>query len=87
MALRAKQELGDLLAGDRVAVDVVGYIAGSGGGLTRVDLSALTGAPPYRVEPLLSGVFGRSLHARASADPRNPHADPATLREARAKPV
>ena len=77
MASRAKQELGDLLAGDQVAVDVVGYIAGSGGGLTRGDLSALTGTPPYRLDPLLSGVFGRSLHARSSTDPRNAQADPA----------
>ena len=71
MASRAKQELRDLLAGDQVAVDVVGYIAGSGGGLTRSDLSALTGAPPYKLDPILRGVFGRSLHARASTDPRN----------------
>ena len=66
---RAKQELQDLLAGDQIAVDVVGYIAGSGGGLTRDDLSALTGAPPHKLDPVLRGVFGRSLHTRASADP------------------
>ena len=33
MERRAKQELRDLLAGDQIAVDVVGYIAGHGGGL------------------------------------------------------
>ena len=58
---RAKQELRDLLAGDQIAIDVVGYIAGSGGGLTRSDLSALTGAPPHKLDPVLRGVFGRSL--------------------------
>jgi hypothetical protein len=76
--LLAKQELRDLLAGDQVAIDVVGYIAGSGGGLTRSDLSALTDAPPYELEPVLRGVFGRSLYTRASTDPRSPQADPAT---------
>ena len=76
--MRAKQELRDLLAGDQIAVDVVGYIAGSGGGLTRSDLSALTGAPPHKLDPILRGVFGRSLQTRASTDPRDPQADPAT---------
>ena len=77
MELRAKQELRDLLSGDQVAVGVVGYIAGSGGGLTRGDLSVLTGAPPHQLDRVLRGVFGRSLHTRASADPRDPHADAA----------
>jgi hypothetical protein len=67
---RAEQELQDLLAGDQIAVDVVGYITGSGGGLTRDDLSALTRAPPYKLDPLLGGVFGRSLRTRASNIPR-----------------
>jgi hypothetical protein len=75
--LRAKQELRDLLAGDQVAIDVVGYIAGSGGGLNRGDLSALIGAPPHKLDSVLRGVFGRSLYTRASTDPRNPQADPA----------
>jgi hypothetical protein len=44
---RAKQELRDRFAGDQIAIDVVGYIAGSGGGLTRPDLSALIGAAPH----------------------------------------
>ena len=73
--LRAKQELRDLLTGDQIAIDVVGYIAGSGGGLTGSDLSALTGAPPHKLDPILRGVFGRSLYTRASADPRNPQSE------------
>ena len=76
--LLAKQELRDLLAGDQVAIDVVGYIAASGGGLTREDLSALTGAPPHKLEPVLRGVFGRSLYTRAYAEPGNPQANPMT---------
>jgi len=51
--------------------DVVGFIAGSGGGLTAADLSVLTGAAPYQLEPVLRGVFGRSLSARASARSRD----------------
>jgi hypothetical protein len=74
----AKQELRDLLAGDQVAIDVVGYIAGSGGGLNRSDLSALIQAPPYKLDPVLLGVSGRSLETRASTDPRDPQANPAT---------
>jgi Tfp pilus assembly protein PilF len=76
--LLAKQELRDLLAGDQVAIDVVGYIAASGGGLTREDLSALTGAPPHELDHVLRGVFGRSLYTRAYAEPGNPQANPVT---------
>jgi Trypsin-like peptidase domain len=75
---RAKLELQDLLVGDQVAIDVVGCIAGSGGGLTMSDLSALTGAAPHKLDPVLRGVFGRSLHTRVSAYPRDAGADPAT---------
>jgi hypothetical protein len=75
---RAKQELQDLLGGDQIAVDVVGYIAGSGGGLTKDDLSALAGLPPYKLDPILGSVSGRSLEMRASTDPRYPQANPAT---------
>jgi hypothetical protein len=73
---RAKQELRDLFAGDQIAVDVVGYVAGSGGGLTRSDLSALTGAPPHRLDSVLHGVFGRSLQTRISTYSRDGEADP-----------
>lgn len=76
--LLAKQELRNLLAGDQIAIDVVGYITGSGGGLTRSDLSALTSAPPHKLDPVLRGVFGRSLYTRASTDPRDPQANPVT---------
>ena len=76
LAMRAKQELRDLLTGDQAGIDVVGYIAASGGGLTRSDLSALTGAPPLKLDPILRGVFGRSLQTRAPADARDADADP-----------
>jgi len=77
LAMRAKQELRDLLSGDQTAIDIVGYIAGSGGGLARSDLSALTGAPPLKLDPILRGVFGRSLQTRAFTDSRDADADPA----------
>jgi Trypsin-like peptidase domain len=75
LAPRAKQELRDLLTGDQTGIDVVGYIAASGGGLTGSDLSALTGAPPLKLDPVLRGVFGRSLQTRAAADARDADAD------------
>ena len=77
LALRAKQELLDLLTGDQTGIDVVGYIAASGGGLTGSDLSALTGAPPRKLDPILRGVSGRSLETRAPPDSREASADPA----------
>ena len=67
LAVRAKQELRDLLTGDQTGIDLVGYLAASGGGLTGSDLSALTGAPPRKLDPVLRGVSGRSLQTRASA--------------------
>ena len=75
---RAKQELRDLLSGDQTAIDVVGFLAASGGGLTRRDLSALTGAAPLRLDPVLRGVSGRSLQTRVSTDARGIGADSAT---------
>ena len=77
ISARASQELADLLSGDQIAIDVVGYIAGSGGGLTRSDLSALADAAPRMLDPVLRGVYGRSLSTRASTDPRDTDADPA----------
>ncbi|MBV9445601.1 MAG: hypothetical protein JO345_06860 [Streptosporangiaceae bacterium] len=67
----AKQELRDLLSGGQPETDTVGYIAGSGGGLTLTDLAALTGVPATRLESIVRGAFGRSLHARAPAASRN----------------
>jgi tetratricopeptide (TPR) repeat protein len=69
---RAKQELRDLFtaaAADALSMDVVGYVAGAGGGLTMADLQALTGAPPHRIDGLLRGVFGRTLRNRAATSP------------------
>jgi Trypsin-like peptidase domain len=74
----AKQELRDLLAGDQTAIDVVGYVAGSGGGLTRNELSELIGAPPHELDSVLRGVFGRSLQTRPSAYFRDGGSVPAT---------
>jgi hypothetical protein len=76
LARRANQELRDLLTGDQTGIDVVGFIAASGGGLTRSDLSALTGAPPLKLDPILRGVSGRSLQTRASPDARDADTDP-----------
>ncbi len=74
----AKQELRDLLAGDQIIIDVVGYVAGSGGGLTRSDLSELIGAPPHELDSVVRGVFGRSLQTRITAYFRGGESVPAT---------
>ncbi len=75
IGIRARQELRDLLTGDQATVDVVGYIAGSGGGLTGSDLSDLTGAPPHKLESVLRGVSGRSLQALVLAEASAPAVD------------
>ncbi|HEX2744075.1 MAG TPA: hypothetical protein VHN16_06680 [Streptosporangiaceae bacterium] len=51
---------------------MAGFIAASGGGLTKGDLEALTEAPPFKLDPILRGVSGRSLQTRPPADSREP---------------
>ncbi len=43
---------------------------GPAAALPASDLSALTGASPHKLDPILRGVSGRSFQTRASADPR-----------------
>ncbi len=66
VALRAKKELIGVLRGPPLHQDVAGLITASGGGLTLSDLVGLTREPPYKLEPLLGGVFGRTVAGRAS---------------------
>lgn len=69
VAVDAQRELRDLL-GNHLLVDVVGFVAASGGGLTESDLESLTGLPPYMLDSFVRGVFGRSLHRRATTRSR-----------------
>ena len=78
IARRAQLELRALLTGEQTAVDVIGYVAAAGGGLARSDLEALTGAAPRKLDPILRGVFGRSLQTRAAADIPGTEVNPAT---------
>ena len=55
----------------------MGFIAGSGGGLTDSDLGALIGAPPHRLDPVLRGMPGRSLQTRVTEHSSDAEADPA----------
>lgn len=64
LEVRAKNELAALLAGPESQQHVVGLLAASGGGLTASDLQALTGRPPFEVEPLLHNVLGRTISGR-----------------------
>jgi hypothetical protein len=64
----AKDELMRLLHGPSFGRDVLGLVAASGGGLTCADLEELTGRPPYELDALLGGLFGRSVGSRIHAE-------------------
>jgi tetratricopeptide (TPR) repeat protein len=64
IAERAGRELQELLHGDRLHLDVLGLITACGGGLRPAELEELTGLPPYQLEGLLGGVFGRTVADR-----------------------
>ena len=49
-------------------VDVLGYLTASGGGLTRAEISHLTGLPGWMLLDLFSSVFGRTLESRTARD-------------------
>jgi Trypsin-like peptidase domain len=77
LELRAKQELRDLLAGDQTAIDVVGYLAASGGGLTRSDLSARSCRGPG---PHLYRYRGPSTRPHRAGERRRPGRRPRSCR-------
>ncbi|WP_251800008.1 hypothetical protein [Paractinoplanes hotanensis] len=68
VAERANGELLELLSGDKLQRQTLGLITASGGGLTVRELEHLTGKPPYALEQMLGGVFGRTVVGRADAD-------------------
>jgi Trypsin-like peptidase domain len=53
---------------DTRVVDVLGYLTASGGGLTRTEISHLTGLPGWMLLDLFSSVFGRTLESRTARD-------------------
>jgi Trypsin-like peptidase domain/NACHT domain len=69
LQIGAKNELGRLLKGAEFQRDVLGLITASGGGLTQHGLEELTGRPPYEIDDLLGGLFGRSVGGRVSPTP------------------
>lgn len=70
----ARTELMARLHGDRLQVDVIGFITAAGGGLTLAELAELTGERYWNLKGKLGSVFGRSLLSRQSYDP--PAEDP-----------
>lgn len=70
----ARNELLHRLRGDRLQVDVIGFITAAGGGLTLSELAELTGERYWNLKGKLGSVFGRSLLTRQSYDP--PAEDP-----------
>jgi tetratricopeptide (TPR) repeat protein len=67
--IAANNELTRLLKGSPFHREVLGLITACGGGLTHGDLEELTGRPPYELDGLLRGVFGRSIGGRISPTP------------------
>ncbi|GIH02866.1 hypothetical protein Rhe02_09330 [Rhizocola hellebori] len=61
---RAQLELDELLVGDEVSLEVIGFVAACGGGLTLPELQELTGRPRFLLDGLLHGVFGRTIVGR-----------------------
>lgn len=64
VARHAGRELYDLLHDDGLGRQVLALITACGGGLTLAELEELTGEPPFRLEGLLGGVFGRTVAGR-----------------------
>jgi hypothetical protein len=67
--IAANNELTRLLKGSPFQREVLGLITACGGGLTQGDLEELTNRPPYELDGLLRGVFGRSIGGRISPTP------------------
>ncbi|SHG26468.1 trypsin-like peptidase domain-containing protein [Streptoalloteichus hindustanus] len=72
MERTAVQELNLLLAGDHLHRDVLGLITAAGGGLTLADLEHLTARSRFEIEPLLGGLFGRTVRSRGAPGPGRP---------------
>ncbi|WP_250036576.1 hypothetical protein [Paractinoplanes maris] len=68
VAERANEELLELLSGDKLQRQTLGLITASGGGLSIRELEHLTGKPPFALEKVLGGVFGRTVVGRADGD-------------------
>ena len=65
----ARWELGQRLnSGDRNQIDIVAFVAASGGGLTKSDLAELMQVPTYSVAALLGTEFGRTIGGRSASD-------------------
>ena len=62
----AKHELTQLLVGSQLQRDALGFITAADGGLVLHDLAELIGHPPFEIEHLLGGLFGRSVGSRSS---------------------
>jgi hypothetical protein len=60
----ATLELRNRLQGSPPQRDVLGFLAAGGGGLTQADLGTLTGHPPFEVDGMIRGSFGRTVMHR-----------------------
>jgi len=66
LRLEMKRELATLLAGPAVGRHLLGCLVAAGGGLSALDLAALTDCPFWQVDQHLASVAGRSFIRRPS---------------------
>ena len=66
--IQAQSELLEQLQGNQLQVDIIGFIAAAGGGLTLRELAELTGQPGWLLGSKVGSVFGRSLRTRSLTD-------------------
>ncbi len=60
-----QRELGRLLHGTRLEMDLLGLVTAAGGGLSAPDLAELTSQPEYEIEENLHAVVGRTFTSHA----------------------
>ena len=72
----ARREIAGELGGDKLKIDIIGFITAAKSGLTVRELTDLTGAGVWEITGLVNGVFGRTLSTRPSNDEPSQNAEP-----------
>ncbi|MEV4514483.1 hypothetical protein AB0K00_36665 [Dactylosporangium sp. NPDC049525] len=73
VASRARRELNGLLQRGKAEQDIIGFLAARRGGLSAVELQQLTGLPPFKLEHILAGDFGRTVVPRTDHGAASSH--------------
>jgi hypothetical protein len=64
VATHARRELSELLQRGTAEQDIIGFLAARRGGLSADELQQLTGLPPFKLDHILAGFFGRTVVPR-----------------------